>query len=304
MPAEDFAIRERQAKTAMEWQDYWQSIDETEEPSMDPQVHKVVDKEAIRKQREAASGLYVDTTATHPHHIPTDKNEVAIDGVRKPRLERPEMGNGDLESLMQDMNRLLVRIKETDEEFRNLPPQESDVYLYKKLIDTVLQQRHSREESSLVSQERLLKHQEIKQNIYKKMCELREKQIETDKSMQISSWVGVGLTIGIVALFVVSVVATIATGGAASPTLAASLAIAQGTLGVAQGVNTGVKGYYDHKSKGLERDHYGERVARDEHQTGIKTELHKHRDSNDWVSKHITMLRHIQKSRRAATRNT
>lgn len=227
----------------------------------------------------------------------------ATETVTKPRLEKPEQTQSELDNLIDEMEELLKCINKAEEEHRDLGP-EADAKLYRLLISTILTQRSAREESCQATQEKLLKHQEIKRNIYQKMCELRDKQIEADKSAGISGWVGVGLTIGIVALFVASVVVTIATGGMASPAIGASLTIAQGTLGVAQGVNTAVGGYYNHRSQTHERDLYGERALRDEHHTLIKTEVSKHKDANEWVFRHISLLRQILKGRLANTRYT
>lgn len=321
MPAEDLAIRAIQPRTGTEWYDYWMSLDETQGASTERASLQVLDKETLRKKREAASGYYVDSSgpfnaplADASKSINPDDSRIrqSVEEVANqtrmamaiPRLEKPIGETTDLEALLQEMNKLLVSIKETEVDQQNLSPEESDVYLYHRLIDTVLRQRYSREESCVLTQERLLMHQKVKKNIYDKMCELRDKQIEADKSAQISGWVGTGLTIGIVALFVASVVVTIATGGAGSPALAASFTIAQGTLGAAQGVNTAVRGHYDNESRKNERDLYGERVRRGEYDKAIKTGVQKHRESNEWVTTHITMLRHIQKSRQAVIKNT
>lgn len=222
--------------------------------------------------------------------------------TRKPRLQKPEDNDADLLKLLKDMNKLLQRIKETEEDHAELLQKDlhrADPLLFRRLLEVIKQQKASREEGTIVAQDRLLKLQEVKKTLHKIMMELKEKQAKAKDAASVTNWVGIGLTIGIAALFVASVVATILTAGAALP---AAISAGSGLLGVAQGVNTGIQGYYNYKSNDHERELFGVKTHRDEHHVSIKDELHKHKESTEWATKQVSLLRQVQKSRQEASR--
>lgn len=376
LPLDELAARERREMTALQWYDYWASLNQSHSPetqtaqTQTPPTVQPKDKDEARKARDA--GRYVDSTAPfNPIVAPGKNKETIIDRVgnkkasvtdvykmlwirtvesldqtknaesveledpeeatekpaaskvsektvdavikpgttalagttRKPQLKQPmDGGDTDLQKLLEEMNKLLIRINETAEEHKDLDHATADPVLYRRFIDTVMQQRRSREDSLAATQDKLFKQQEVKQNIYKKMCELRDEQIAADKASGIANSVSTGLTIAITALFVVSVVATIATGGLASPVLGAAMTVSQGVLGVGQAAAIGFKGYYDYQSNKHERDLYGQQHYRGRLTTEINSEIDNHRQANEWVTQHLTMIGQVTKNRRHAIR--
>lgn len=201
--------------------------------------------------QQAAETLSTDpTSAPAPSTIDPTK--------RRPRLQSPEADEGTLENLIIKMNQNMRRIEELESDTRDFlkkNPYLSDMELLRLLFAGLEKQKQNRAESAQVSQEKLLKEQEVKKNLHKKLHELIIEKMESDAKVGKTSWFGSILSACILGLGAASVVvAAIFSGGAAIP-LAFTLANA-GAL-AAQGANKAVQGYYEDKSNKFQSNMYG-----------------------------------------------
>jgi len=234
-----------------------------------------------------------------PDIAATPKNETK---TTKTKLQKTEELDEDLDKLLTDMNQLLQRIKECDADHPETLQKNwhrTDPQLFSKLIDAIKKQKSNRDEGCLTAQDRLMKLQEIKKTMHKIMQEIKEKQLKALEISSVAGWINIGLSIGIGLLFIGGIIASIVSGGAA---LAPAVGLASGLLGIMQGGNTAVKGYFDYEAGNKAKEHFGVKHERDEAQVLTLAELKKHGSELTKVTAHVEMQGQIARNRRIASR--
>lgn len=201
---------------------------------------------------------------------------------RKPRLPRPDIEEGNLQNMLAKMNQSMKRIEELESDTRDFLKDKqhfSDNVILRGLIEGLQQQKASRAESAVITQERLFKEQEVKRNLHKKLHELLVEGQNNAAKVSTTSWFGSVLDWGIVGLGVLGVVAGVVTGGMALPFILAS----SGSM-IAQGVNQGFKGYYETKGNKLASEFYGIKEEKSESHRKIQNWLDDLKQSQQYVN--------------------
>lgn len=203
---------------------------------------------------------------------------------RGPRLPAPDADEGNLQGLVAKMNANMRRIEDQEEDLKSFlekrPDMSENTLLY-LLIESIKMQQANRAESAQVTQEKLLGEQEVRRNLHKKMQDILAERLAADRSVGTTSWIGSILTVGILALTVVSGVFAFISGGASLPL---SLMLANAGASVAQGVNTGFRGYYEGKSSHFQSEMYGTKEAKNVSHRAIQSCLDDLKQSQQYVT--------------------
>ncbi|CCB91404.1 putative membrane protein [Waddlia chondrophila 2032/99] len=159
------------------------------------------------------------------------------------QLEAPQFNVSAIKGVIQEMNAALPKAGCKD-------PHLNEAMLLLLYIACVKAQQESREDGSLLAQETAVKRQEINRHLQEKFFNTLDDKISRSNVDSILDWVGWALWGAIAAAGVASVALTIATGGAALPTV---LVVANGALAVGQGgvqITQGVLKYKNDKAAG------------------------------------------------------
>jgi hypothetical protein len=195
-----------------------------------------------------------EVVSTDPTSTPApSKTET---GRRHPRLPSPEADEVSMEHLISKMNQNMLKIEEMDEDVRehfknnqNL----SDATLLRMLFAGIEKQKSNHTDGMQITSDKLLKEQEVRRDLHKKLSEVFKEQQEVASQAVSVGWFGTVLTVGILALSVLGIVAGIATGGAS---LGATIAIANIVALGGKGAATAVKGFLDKKSNEFSSELY------------------------------------------------
>lgn len=221
---------------------------------------------------------------------------------RRPRLPTPDVDENSMENLLQSMNKTMQRIQEMEADNRDFlrsQPNMTDFALLKLMLESFERQRKIRNDGTEVVHDKLFKTQEIKKNLHRKLQEVLRAQQDAAKKATATSWFSTVLTIGTLALAVAGIAFGIVTGGAGIP-LAAMIAGSGATI--AQGVTTGVKGYYDHQRNQREAEVYGLKDERGTSHQSIQSCLHDLKESLEFVNQCLRLQSQAQRSWQEASR--
>jgi predicted phage tail protein len=201
-----------------------------------------------------------DVVATDPTSTPApSKTET---GRRHPRLPSPETDEVSMENLISKMNRNMRKIEEMDEDAREFVKNNhhlSDAELLRQLFAGIEKQKSDHTDSLQLTSDKLLKEQEVKRDLHKKLHEVFKEQQEVAGQAVSAGWFGTVLTVGILVLSVLGIVAGVATGGAS---LGATIAIANVVALAGKGASTALQGYLQKKSNDFSSDLYGIRDSK------------------------------------------
>lgn len=178
------------------------------------------------------------------------------------KLEAPQYDAATFESVEKEMGALIPKVAEgEDAEAASKNPHLNDALLLLLYIACMKAQQDSREEGNMLAMENAQQRQEINRKLQEDYFNTLDEKISRSKADDVLGWVGWALWGAIAVAGVASVALTIATGGAALPTV---LVVANGALAVGQGgvqITQGVLKYENDQATGQMAENEAERYV-------------------------------------------
>lgn len=212
---------------------------------------------------------------------------------QRPVLPLPDEQETTREELTTQGNQLITQMKSNTNasEGQRLT---SDIEFLRILFECLDVQKKSRETSGQMAQKEIFEHQRVSKVLNKQAHEIEDKLVTTGSVSEIAEWINYGLT-GSLFLTAAWLAFTAFTGGAGAA-IEAGVYAAQAVLLIAQGLNTGIKGYSDYKGNQYSSELFGIKELREKTQRGITSDLTLNKEALKQIDEYMKMRKEAQKN--------
>lgn len=168
-------------------------------------------------RKALTAGMLSTEESTHAHH----------------KLDAPQFDVSEFDAVAKEMGALIPKVSGDEKSgATSEDPHLNEAALLLLYVACMKAQQSNREEGSTLAMGNAQKRQEVNRHLQKEYFDTLDEKIKRSKADSVLGWVGWALWGAIAVAGVASVALTIATGGAALPTV---LVVANGALAVGQG---------------------------------------------------------------------